>query len=414
MKAFDIAFKDLKQSFRSLFAVAFMFVIPILITGLFAFMFGGTGEDAEVTFNPIAVQIVNQDEGEFGSYLVDLWTSEGFAALLAPTVTDSPADARQAVDDQEAEIAILIPADFSEVLVAVGDQTAIELYQDPTLTLGPGIVKTLVNQFVDSFNGSNITVQVAEKQMAERGLSLSPEQYQELAMAYGLTITQNAEGGSLVTVQSPGGEEQDASAGMKNILGFIMGGMMVFYAYFTGAYASNTILTEEENGTLARLFSTATPSSVILTGKLLAAGSMILVQLSVLLSFGRFVFGIQWGNLGLIALFILVVTFGAASFGMGAISLAKDRRQAGVIMGAGITVTGMLGMAGTFMLSSPTPNPAVDTLTLLVPQGWANRALLSIMGGLSLERTLFSLAILLLYSAALAVVGFIRFRNRYA
>jgi hypothetical protein len=99
---------------------------------------------------------------------------------------------------------------------------------------------------------------------------------------------------------------------------------------------------------------------------------------------------------------------------MAAISLAKDRRQAGAIMGAGITVTGMLGMAGTFMLSSPTPNPAVDTLTLLVPQGWANRALLSIMGGLSLERTLFSLLVLVAYSAILAVIGFIRFRNRYA
>ena len=35
MKILDIAIKDLKQSFRSLFALAFMFGIPLLMTLLF-------------------------------------------------------------------------------------------------------------------------------------------------------------------------------------------------------------------------------------------------------------------------------------------------------------------------------------------------------------------------------------------
>jgi ABC-2 type transport system permease protein len=400
MKALHIASKDLKQAFRSLFAIAFMFVIPILITGLFAFLFGGSGDDdTEAAFEPIAVQIHNQDEGQLGQLLVDLWSNEGFSDLLSLTIANDSDSARQAVDQQEAEVAILIPVDFSAVLFTQGEQTAIELYQDPTLTLGPGIVASLVSQFVDTFNGSNIVVQVAREQMGTRGYTLTPEEMQALAQDYGNLITTNTAFGSLVMVES---------------LGFIMGGMMIFYAYFTGAYASNTILTEEENGTLARLFSTATPSSVIITGKLLAAASMILVQLVVLLSFGRLVFGIQWGQLSLLALFVLAVTFGAAAFGMFVISLAKDRKQAGAIMGAGITVTGMLGMAGVFMLSSPTPNAAIDAMTLLVPQGWANRMFLSIMEGLSLERTLWSLLGLLVYSTVMAVLGFIRFQKRFA
>ena len=116
----------------------------------------------------------------------------------------------------------------------------------------------------------------------------------------------------------------------------------------------------------------------------------------------------------LLLVFILVTTIGAASFGMFAISMAKDRKQAGVIMGAGITVTGMLGMAGTFMLSSPIPNSAVDKITLLVPQGWANRALIAIMEGLSPERIWLNILGLLVYSAVLAVLGFIRFQKRFA
>ena len=414
MKALDIALKDLKQAFRSYFAIAFMFVIPILITGLFAFLFGGFGEDVDVEIDPILVQVYNQDQGDLGEVLVSVWNSGALSDILAVTVAEDAAQARQSVDLQEAEVAILIPKNFSASLFSSGGRTEIELYQDPTLTLGPGIVKTLVNQFTDVFSGSNITVQVAERQLEERGYTLTLDQMQSLAQAYSSQVSSSSQTGQQVSLESPGGEQQDPGAGVKNILGFIMGGMMVFYAYFTGAYASNTILNEEENGTLERLFGTATPPTVILIGKLLAAASMILVQLTVLIAFGRLAFGIAWGQVGLLVLFILATTLGAASYGMFAISLAKDRRMAGVIMGAGNTVTGMLGMAGTFMLSSPTPNSTIDTLTLLVPQGWANRMLLSIMEGLSLERTLFSLLGLLVYSVVMVVLGLIRFQKRFA
>ena len=44
MKAWDVALKDMTQSFRSMFAVVFMFGIPILVTGMFYFMLGSGGE----------------------------------------------------------------------------------------------------------------------------------------------------------------------------------------------------------------------------------------------------------------------------------------------------------------------------------------------------------------------------------
>lgn len=414
MKAIDIAIKDMKQAFRSLFAIAFMFVIPILITGLFAFIFGGGGDDAEISFEPIPVQAYNQDTGEIGAIMLQIWGSDALSDLIILTVAEDEASARQAVDEKQAEAAILIPANFTETLFTTNSRAEVEIYQDPTLTLGPGIIKSLVTQFVDTMNGSHITAKVANLQAEERGQTLTPEQNEALSLAYYTAVSGGAQQSALIRMESPGGEQQEANAGVKSILGFIMGGMMIFYAYFTGAYASNTILTEQENGTLERMFGTATPPTVIITGKLLAAALMIFVQLVILTTFGRLVFGIKWGALGMLLVFIFVTTIGAAAFGMFAISLAKDRKQAGVIMGAGITVTGMLGMAGTFMLSSPTPNSAIDTITLLVPQGWANRALLAIMEGLSPERIWLSILGLLVYSAVLAALGFIRFQKRFA
>ena len=42
MQAFDIALKDIRHSFTSLFGFMFMFAVPLLMVGLIAVAFGGT------------------------------------------------------------------------------------------------------------------------------------------------------------------------------------------------------------------------------------------------------------------------------------------------------------------------------------------------------------------------------------
>ena len=63
-KIFDIAFKDMTQSFRSLFALIMMFAVPILLTGMFYIMFGGSGEEEGFELPVTQVIVVNQDAGE--------------------------------------------------------------------------------------------------------------------------------------------------------------------------------------------------------------------------------------------------------------------------------------------------------------------------------------------------------------
>ena len=130
--------------------------------------------------------------------------------------------------------------------------------------------------------------------------------------------------------------------------------------------------------------------------------------------FGWLVFHVNWGSLVLLVLFVLATTIGAATFGLFAISLAKDRRQAGAINGAGVTVTGMLGMADIFMLSSPAQNQTIKALSLLVPQGWANQGLLAISDAQPVGDVLLYLGGLLVWGAILFYLGFRRFKNRFA
>ncbi|HKJ26257.1 MAG TPA: ABC transporter permease [Anaerolineales bacterium] len=417
MKSLDIAIKDIVQSFRSLFAIAFMFVIPILVTGLFALIFGGTGgDDDEAAYQLpiIPVQIVNLDEGQMGGILTDIFQIEALEDLLDVTTADEVAAARQAVDEQAAQVAVIIPADFSAALFDPTSTTDVELYQDPTLSIGPGIVATLVDQFLTSFSGSTILLEVAGEQFDARGVSLSEDQYQLLVAQYTQAVQTLGGESNMLHSETPGGEVQQTNGGVTEALGMIMAGMMIFYAFFTGTYASNTILKEEEEGTLARLFSTATPRQTILAGKLIAASLMIFVQIIVLLLFGWLVFDIHWGRLLWLALFSLTTTLAASTFGLFAISLAKDRKQAGVINGAGVTVTGMLGMAGIFMLSSPNPSQVVNNLSLLVPQGWANQAVIAMFTAQPAGEILPYMAGLLAWSAVFFYVGFRRFQKRFA
>src|SRR5690606_31301670 len=100
---------------------------------------------------------------------------------------------------------------------------------------------------------------------------------------------------NIATPGAPEGEgEEDGGIGV--LLAVIMGGMMVFYAFFTGASAMQTILVEDEEGTLPRLFTTPTPRAVIIGGKALAVVVTLVVQVTVLLLLGNLVFDIDWGE----------------------------------------------------------------------------------------------------------------------
>ena len=63
MKALDIALKDMLRSFRSFFAIVFMFVVPLLVTGMFYFMFGNIAGNGGFSLPKTRVIIANLDEG---------------------------------------------------------------------------------------------------------------------------------------------------------------------------------------------------------------------------------------------------------------------------------------------------------------------------------------------------------------
>ena len=74
----------------------------------------------------------------------------------------------------------------------------------------------------------------------------------------------------------------------------------------------------------------------------------------------------------------------------------------------------MIGMISIFAMGSPNAVKFGDTVSLLVPQGWAIRGLMQAMNGQPLTGVLTNTLILLAWSAAFFIIGVWRFNRRYA
>jgi ABC-2 type transport system permease protein len=438
MKAWGIALKDITQSFRSMFAVVFMFGIPILVTGLFYFMLGSGGSDDEegMTIPPTLVQIVNLDQGSpmlaqgmssqeipgmeavdlstaqsMGDVLIAILKSPAFAHLVTLTIAPDEVAARAAVDAQQAGVAVIIPANFTTALIEPDARTTLSIYQDPGLTIGPAIVRALLAQMIENFSGAKITMGVTLEQLNRAGQPVDGYAAQAIAMRYLQSMSDDATAVNLMA-RTPGGE----AAGVQsfNPIGMIMGGMLIFFAFFTGAATSESILREDERGTLPRLFTTPTRVASILGGKFIAVALTLVGQVSFLLLFGRLVFGIPWGALFSIILAALGLVLLAGTFGVFLVSLLKNTRQGSVVFGGVMTITGMLGIIKMFTMGVTTSNRALDIVSLLVPQGWAMRSLSLAMDGATPGEILPWFGGALLLSALFFFTGNLRLKQRFA
>jgi ABC-2 type transport system permease protein len=431
MKTLDIAFKDLRRSLKTPFALVMMFGAPLLITGLLYFAFGSMAGGGDLDLQIVRVQVANLDQPgtqsgglAAGQMLVEYLKSDDLGDLLQVTIAPDEATARRAVDSQQAGVAIIIPPDFTTAALAPGREATVVHYEDPTLTIAPGIVRDLVSQFIDGFAGAKITAGVASQQLQARNVAAGAAVAQEATMEYAVWLqssghTHDGQASSILQTRSPGTTEAGAGQGAGpsasqavGMIGTIMVAMTIFFAFFMGANTAESIIREDEEGTLARLFTTPTSQAAILGGKFVAVVLTLVVQVVVLLAASGLIFGVRWGQ----PLTVVLVTLGlivvAAGFGVMLMSFVKNTRQTGPILGGVLTLTGMLG--GLFTSGLPNIPEMFDTVRLVMPQGWAMYGWELALQGAGVGEVLMPVAVMLGLGALFFGIGVIRFRKRFA
>ena len=418
MKILDIAFKDIQRALRSGFGIMMMFIVPLMIPAIIGAAFGGAldGSGASGGFDIAVTRVVvaNLDraaEQSAGAILTEFLQSDDLKSLLATTVVDDEATARNRVSTQQADVAVIIPSDFSQAAFTGSGESNVVMVHDPVSTIGPLIVKQLLAQFADGFSGARITLDVAAQQLGPLEAATAQAiaaQYAQWAQAQGQQQSNGQH--SVLTVQAP--PVKAAARNTASMMSSMMVGMLVFFAFYTAASMAQSILKEEEDGTLPRLFTTPTARAAILGGKFTAIFMMVGVQVFVVMISASLIFKITWGDPFMVALSIIGLVICAAGFGLFLLSFIKSTRQAGPVIGGVLTVTSMLG--GLYSMTIPNPPAFMDTMSLFLPQGWVMRGWKLTLNGGQLLDVLLPVLVAVAIGAVLFGIGTLNFRRRYA
>lgn len=154
--------------------------------------------------------------------------------------------------------------------------------------------------------------------------------------------------------------------------------MGVMYILFGVSVASQSILVERRDGTLARLHTTPTASADIIGGKLLATFLTGLIQFTLLVIFTRLLYGVQWGSPALLTLMITATALAAAGLGTSVAALARSPESADSLASAAILPMSFLGGSMYPIYVMPAWIELASRLTF---NRWALDGFLAIMDG---------------------------------
>lgn len=421
MKIFDIAFRDLVRSSRSLFLIGMTLAAPLLITALIYFAFGSmTGGDVSAIL--IRVGVVNADvlpadaplETSLGENLRGMFFDDSVRSWITAMDYPDEAAARAALNTQKIGVAVIVPPSFTADYLAGEAQTPVTILQDPTLSIAPSVVRDMVTSLLDGVAGGGIAYQVVDARMSAAGQKLDPagvtmliDRYANWYADFQRALFHSPDKAAILVV-SPAAKEDGNS--LAPVMGTVMAGQLIFFSFFTGAYAMMSILQESEEGTLARMFTTPTNRTVILAGKFLAVLLTVLIQGVVLLAAGRLIFGIHWGNPGAVILALIGQMVASVGLAVLLVSFIKTSKQAGPIFGGALTGLGMI--SGLFTTNIAMPE-SFKTIANLTPQGWVLKAWESSLSGQPAGDLIFPCLVLVAMGAAMFVIGAVMFRRRY-
>jgi ABC-2 type transport system permease protein len=423
-----IAAKDLRGSLRSRFFIGVAVFVPLLVTSLFFFAFGGhiseTGSGPGMA--PVRTVVVNEDAGslQLGRVVINALSSPQLRDIVSCTELSDTAMARHALTRRQADVAVIIPVGFSRAVTDSAGRAEVVLLADPVKTIGPAIVQGVLQRVLDGMSGSKILLNTYRSAAGKRGLSRAESDagaprdrpqfsgdQRAIAQLLQQYQTEAQSGAAALSVRAPGAGE-DISAMFRRMMAGIFAGLMVFFAFYTGAYTALSLVREHEDGTLARLFTTPVGRARILGGKMLSVVGTVAVQAILLIAASTLLFGLRWGQAGSSALALVGTVVASSGFGVMLASFIKTTRQGGPVLGGGLSVAGMLG--GLFTQAVPNMPAAFNKVALALPQGWVIRGWNLAIAGRSPGDMLVPFGVMLAWGAVCFAVGVLVFRRRFA
>ena len=278
LRILDIIQKDIMQITRDFRSFMFLILMPVMMTFLFGFAFGGGTSDSR-----IPVGYLSQDDYWVTDKLHDLLVASEVIRLDESPLA-SPSDLERLVANGDLSAAIIVPSNYGRDLVRDKSNRLIVIADTNT-----AIWTTLEAELLSSISrvdGAARTATILERLLGDR----TPFRY-----AFNQTLDAWSDP-PIAVVETTSSAIQKAGNEVQ-ALAHTAPGMMLQFAIAGLLTAAQVIVSERKTRTLQRLLTTDTRRVHILLGHYLAIFTLLFTQFTLLILFGQFILKLDYMRL---------------------------------------------------------------------------------------------------------------------
>jgi len=322
-----IAGLDVKRMVRDRTFFFWSIAFPVMLILLFGNLYRGDGEKPKA-----GLVVVNHDNGAWGEYLISsLYNPE----MTIETAAEAPEKFNRLLE---------IPADFSTRIQAM-EARKLQLIKDPdasreaAVQVEVRIIQALVRLV------AGVVLQAGEDDIQPPAAPIE----------------------ELVTIRSgfPPGTITRIPSGFDHVIPGIMVQMLMILIII---YGGITVMTDRQNGVLARILFSPASKAHLWCGKFLGRLAAGLVQALILVVIGLVFFKLNLGNP---LLSLLIILFFSASMASLSIFLGSVFRKEQVIIGLAILLSNIFAALGGCWWPMEVVPPSIRTMGMTVPTWWA-------------------------------------------
>lgn len=370
----SIVLKELKIITREKGNFFFLIGMPIMFIVLFGSIFG----NADTTFK---IPYIDEDQSETSKAFLD--QLEGISAFELEKVDNNAKEQIEQIKSGKISSLLVIPEDFENELISGTTQADIKFYRDPAEAQTIAPIEAVLE---------NIAISYREQKL---GVALT---------AVGL----NEEESTNILLAPVKIDQINTSTKQVDAISQYVPGYTVMFVFFIMITMVRRFFQERESGMVARIQSTPLKPLKYLIGMWIPALLSVLIQCTVLLGFGHFVYGLDLGNLFAISTIVICLAICGTGLGLAMAVSVKGENQ-------GLALTQVISLGGAVLAGLWFPFEMLPSFAKAIgyftPQYWAQTGLQNVMvRGAGVSGIWQGLLVLLGYGALGILIALVRFR----
>lgn len=413
MKGLLIAWKDVKIRIRDIKGLMLLILMPIVLTAILGSALNGTINGDQRSMPKMVLAVYDGDAGEVSKPLVqDILQGESVRENVSVSSVSSEEEVKQLMQEGKADAGIVIPNHFSQD-IRDGRLTHVEIVQNPDKQTISQIVDSMVASYTLRVSAVTVSVKALTKEFETPVSTATPVkgQGQEYEQGQGAANLHQAIADLQLAADTPQTEVMEQTEAGKSISGmqYYAAAMAAMFLLFNATVGAKSILHERATETLARMMSTPTQGSSILTGKFLGTLLFSFLQFAVFMEITKLLFGVDWGAWQQTLVLGMVYAGAVSGLSMMIAAIVASEQAADIVTGIGIQILAILG--GSMVPVALFPE-FLRKIALITPNTWALQGFLDIMTVTSWHNLLLPLLVLLTMGGAALVIGSARLRLR--